>query len=861
MGINGLLPFLKKIHSPVNISQFAGCTVAIDAYCWLHKGAFSCAEKLALGEPTDQYIYYCLKYVNYLLEKGLKPILVFDGCHLPSKKDVETSRRERREVYRKKAAQFLRDGRRAEAKECLQRCIDVTSEMARKLIEACRKKGVDCIVAPYEADAQLSYLSKSGIAQLIVTEDSDLLLFGCDKIIFKMDFFGNGVLIESDRLNEVLAFQDGRYTFDKFRQLCILSGCDYLPSLPGIGLATACKAFKIARQADLRQFLRKLPIYLKKSFTVPDDYIDAFICAENTFLYQLVFDPLNRRLAPLNPYPENVSAADFEYAGPYLPNSKALNIALGNIDLYTKEKVANFNPDTDMVQSNTNLGHRHMLSVWDKDYRIRSQVPLKAIQPLERPNLKGKEVITSVKIIKHSLKRSREVEASPDCKSDSEFSSLYSAETLACKKHRLSDEKENSEVDCSAGILASLLDEEVTRKNDDLEEPVNLDNSGSFNTDTKDDDDDEDDDSKASVSVIEDLNEEDSPSIALTEESFVSEDLCKKTDLIKSPSEDFTVKLKSDALCRNRFAVHTKIKERFNINATKVEVKSRFFAQSSSPAESKMDITSPERPKVDKLAFKSPNQHRFERNRLSSMEKNSLSVSSEEIMHKGRTSSNASAFSWRQQQFVRNQSMDNFSALKSGNNQGNGNQQFQIPSLHCNPLVRHNSDGGSRIGGGRDNSTRTVPMPDSEAYTSRNLDNECGQSDINQSVTASTFFNMSRCPSMNLSESPGSQDDDDAEQGSQKHTPVNSPIESWIGSTEELKSPSSHSSVPVNDNAPTQLSSTPKPACRVSSLSKSRGAKSKQSNASVGAKPSGQQSIKDMFSKFAYSKGTKPLST
>lgn len=274
-----------------------------------------------------------------------------------------------------------------------------------------------------------------------------------------------------------------------------------------------------------------------------------------------------------------------------------------------------------------------------------------------------------------------------------------------------------------------------------------------------------------------------------------------------------------------------------------------------------MDITSPERPKVDKLAFKSPNQHRFERNRLSSMEKNSLSVSSEEIMHKGRTSSNASAFSWRQQQFVRNQSMDNFSALKSGNNQGNGNQQFQIPSLHCNPLVRHNSDGGSRIGGGRDNSTRTVPMPDSEAYTSRNLDNECGQSDINQSVTASTFFNMSRCPSMNLSESPGSQDDDDAEQGSQKHTPVNSPIESWIGSTEELKSPSSHSSVPVNDNAPTQLSSTPKPACRVSGLSKSRGAKSKQSNASVGAKPSGQQSIKDMFSKFAYSKGTKPLST
>ena len=54
MGIQGLLPFLKKLHTPVNIAQFHGQTVAIDAYCWLHKGAFSCAEKLALGEHTEQ---------------------------------------------------------------------------------------------------------------------------------------------------------------------------------------------------------------------------------------------------------------------------------------------------------------------------------------------------------------------------------------------------------------------------------------------------------------------------------------------------------------------------------------------------------------------------------------------------------------------------------------------------------------------------------------------------------------------------------------------------------------------------------------------------------------------------------------
>lgn len=46
MGISGLLPFLKKASRPANVSEFSGKTAAIDVYCWLHKGAFGCADKL-----------------------------------------------------------------------------------------------------------------------------------------------------------------------------------------------------------------------------------------------------------------------------------------------------------------------------------------------------------------------------------------------------------------------------------------------------------------------------------------------------------------------------------------------------------------------------------------------------------------------------------------------------------------------------------------------------------------------------------------------------------------------------------------------------------------------------------------------
>ena len=105
MGITGLLPFLKKSSRPAHVKEFKGQSVAIDSYCWLHKGAFGCAEKLARGEETDQYVGYCVSMVNMLLGHGIKPVMVFDGRHLPSKKETEMKRRENRESNRKKAAQ------------------------------------------------------------------------------------------------------------------------------------------------------------------------------------------------------------------------------------------------------------------------------------------------------------------------------------------------------------------------------------------------------------------------------------------------------------------------------------------------------------------------------------------------------------------------------------------------------------------------------------------------------------------------------------------------------------------------------------------------------------------------------------
>ncbi|NWV00011.1 EXO1 Exonuclease, partial [Upupa epops] len=409
MGIQGLLQFIKEAAEPTHVKKYRGQAVAVDTYCWLHKGAYACAEKLARGEPTDFYVAFCMKLVDMLLSFEIKPVLVFDGCTLPSKKEVEKARRERRQANLLKGKQLLQEGRLSEARECFGRSINVTHAMARDVIKAARARGVDCIVAPYEADAQLAYLNKTGMVQAIITEDSDLLAFGCKKVFLKIDKFGNGLEIDQARLGNCKQLGNV-FTEEKFRYMCILSGCDYLSSMHGIGLAKACKLLKLANNPDIIKVIKKMGQYLKMNITVPEEYIQGFTRANNTFLYQLVFDPVNRKLIPLNAYGDDVDPETLIYAGRHFGDGTAFQIAIGNVDVDTMEQVDNYNPDTAKVifpvqQRCCSWNDRradHVNSIWSRDYKLNPSaetVPYK-VHLLEKPTTKGMEKIISVKGLK-----------------------------------------------------------------------------------------------------------------------------------------------------------------------------------------------------------------------------------------------------------------------------------------------------------------------------------------------------------------------------------------------------------------------------------------------------------------------------
>ena len=159
------------------------------------------------------------------------------------------------------------------------------------------------MVAPYEADAQLAYLERVGLVTGIITEDSDLLVFGCRNVLLKLDTVASTVvsIMRQDFSSVCASASDTNgislvgWSDVQFRAMAILSGCDYLPSIPGIGLKTACTLLR--KWKTVEQVLKAIMLEGKKS--VPKGYLERFRLAENCFLHQRVYCPKEEKLVHL----------------------------------------------------------------------------------------------------------------------------------------------------------------------------------------------------------------------------------------------------------------------------------------------------------------------------------------------------------------------------------------------------------------------------------------------------------------------------------------------------------------------------------------------------------------------------------
>ncbi|KAK5099529.1 Rad2 nuclease [Exophiala xenobiotica] len=333
MGVSGLLPLLKSIHNHTTLKKYAGQTLGVDAFGWLHRGAVACSYQLAFDIPTTQYVAFVVNRVRMLLDFGITPYLVFDGDSVPSKAGTNARRRKEREEARARGLALARSGKKDLAQPEFQKAVMVTPQMTFEVIEAMRRMDVQILVAPYEADAQLAYLEKEGIIDGILSEDSDLLVFGVKKLITKLDQHGTCIEINRGDLILTKEVSFAGWSDSMFRRMAVLSGCDYLPSVNGVGLKTAHGFVK--KHKEIARITRAMALTGKH--VVPSDYLAKFADAERSFLYHRVFCPTAGKLVHLNTIPPDLKAEDMPYLGADVDAEVAVGVACGQLNPRTKE--------------------------------------------------------------------------------------------------------------------------------------------------------------------------------------------------------------------------------------------------------------------------------------------------------------------------------------------------------------------------------------------------------------------------------------------------------------------------------------------------------------------------------------------
>ena len=168
------------------------------------------------------------------------------------------------------------------------------------LIDYLTFAGIEYVVSPYEADAQLAYMHKIGQIDYVVTEDSDLVLYDCGNIVNKLNQSGYCELLQVKNDNLLYNNSDTEEVEDFIRLsqeqkiwMSLMVGCDYLEKVRGVGLKKGIDL--IQNIASLKELFTRLKEKCKR-FNNTTAYKNAFKNCELVFKFQKVYNPLTQKL-------------------------------------------------------------------------------------------------------------------------------------------------------------------------------------------------------------------------------------------------------------------------------------------------------------------------------------------------------------------------------------------------------------------------------------------------------------------------------------------------------------------------------------------------------------------------------------
>ena len=251
---------LKDIIEPESISfkDLEGRTVSIDAFNTLFQ--FLSTIRQRDGRPlTDEngnitsHLSGILYRNSSMVEKGIKPIYIFDGKAPELKSETQAKSREVRVEAEKIYKDALAKGDTEKARKYAMR----SSKLSPEIIESSKKlltlMGIPYVDAKGEGEAQAAYLVQNGDAYAVASQDYDCLLFGAKRVVRNLAVNSNLGNLEYYQLDKVLRELD--ITIEELIDMGILIGTDFCAGLKGVGAKTA---LKLAHKGQLKEKIAEL---------------------------------------------------------------------------------------------------------------------------------------------------------------------------------------------------------------------------------------------------------------------------------------------------------------------------------------------------------------------------------------------------------------------------------------------------------------------------------------------------------------------------------------------------------------------------------------------------------------------------
>ena len=251
---------LKDIIEPkkIDFKDLEGRAVSIDAFNTLYQ--FLSTIRQRDGQPLcDEHgnITSHLSGILYrnssMVEKGIKPIYVFDGKAPELKSDTQAKRREVRDEAEKIYKDALAKGDTEKARKYAMRSSKLSPEIIKSSKKLLTLMGIPYIEAKGEGEAQAAYLVEKGDAYAVASQDYDCLLFGAKRVVRNLAVNSNLGNLEFYELRHVLHELD--ITREELIDMGILIGTDFSKGLKGVGAKTA---LKLAKKGQLKEKIGEL---------------------------------------------------------------------------------------------------------------------------------------------------------------------------------------------------------------------------------------------------------------------------------------------------------------------------------------------------------------------------------------------------------------------------------------------------------------------------------------------------------------------------------------------------------------------------------------------------------------------------